>query len=449
MTQKATPPSPLVEELHPHEKHKRDWQKFFDIVLLVGYLACLPSGAFPAYVNLLSLVLLFCIAVSFFNDNIYLYAALFMFMRYTMLIGETPVFRLYTYIMVFKFLVDLPKLKFRVTYLPALFVFALHSIFAFGMNFNMRQGLNVIVDCLIIYVILMKVLADKTLLRKFMLLFILGGLSSGVYGWTCADVAVDINIRGGGNETVNRNFGSLSDANFAGMFYACCFYTALLLKKIPLLLRFALAAVFGLLILQTASLSALLTLAVLGVLVIILKYRKKSIIILLVAFTVIALLLAFLLSIPQFRQIPVVAGLLLRFAEKFSYIEMGRMDLLTTNRSAIWADYMEIFQRKGLLSQLFGGNVSTVMFIDESTFPIAAHQSILQALVNFGIVGLLAIYIPYLLAMGYRVVKHFANPAGEDEDVAILRILFPMAFLIFGMSVDFFLDWPYLFFYFF
>ncbi len=425
-------------------------RKIFDGFFIAGWLFTLPCGMFPNLVPVFSILMLLCVCVCIFDDNFYLFAAIFIYMRFTMVIGDSPAYRIYSYLAVIKFLTQITKLKIRPVYFPAIFVFAMHSIFAFGrIDGQMRLALNTLVDVVIIYLITLKVLSDKDLTRRFFIAFLMGGLSSGVYGWTNADVTVANKIRGAGAQEITRSFGTLSDANFAGFFYNACFYSSLMIKTIPKWLKGALMFIFLVLLLQTASLSAILVLGIVGCIVIILKFRAKSFFILLFAFVGISVALGFLLTIPQFRQIPAIQGYIIRINEKLTYLAMGRWDLLTTDRSALWAAALDIFNRKSLFGRLFGGSVITVMFIDYSMVSIAIHQSIIQGLMNFGIVGTSFIYFPLLGVILWRLYKHFNQRSGyEGEDIAIVRILFPVLFLIFGMTVDFFIDWGYLLFYF-
>lgn len=437
-------------QIESKDRRGRILSRLYDLAFLVGWGVCLLVGRFPQYTTILSGILLLCVFLSFFSDNFYLYAALFMYMRYKMLLGETPVFRVYSYLMVLKFLMELPRIKFRVAYLPAILVFSLHCIFATGRS-NLRLGLNVLVDMLIIYIVLLKVLQNDDLTRKFLLAFLLGAVSSGIYGWTAEDAYVDINVRGAGATEVNRNFGSLDDVNYASLFYNMSIFTALFLKNVPKWAKVVFVGLFSVLLLQTASLSGLITLVALGVCAVILKFRKKSIGILLIFGFAAVVILGILLSIPAFRQLPAIGGLLIRIAEKLSYISIGRWDMLTTDRANIWAAAMDLFATKSWFGKLFGGSVITVMLIDTSLFAYdwACHQSAIQSLLNFGILGTLVVYLTLLGAIVYRSATHFLKPVGyENEDIKILQILFGLSFVIFGMSVDFFLDWAYLFFYF-
>ncbi len=430
------------------EKNARA-RRFFDIVFLIGFLCCLLPGAFPQLTAPASALLFLCVAICFFDENFYMYAALFMYMRYKMLLGDTPVFRLYSYLVVLKLALRLFKTQFRIFHIPALFVIFLHSIFAVPQIESLRIGLNVIVDCTLIYCILLEVLRDDRLMRKFIYAFLLGGTASGVFGWTSPDVNVDINVMGAGAQTVNRNFGALGDSNFAGLFYSLCILCSIVVRGIPKILRIVFLALFAVMLLQTASLSALLILGVFSVFLVILKFRGRAVPILLVGFVVGAVGLVLLLSIPAFRQIDAIAGLIIRVEEKLSYIPRGRWDLLTTDRSAIWGEISTVFAKKGLWGKLVGGSVITVYALDTSITSMACHNSYLQSIMNFGILGTIMIYVPILSVFVWRLYQHFSKKSGYgNEDIKMLQLVFMLGFIVFGFSVDFFVDWPFMLFYF-
>ena len=454
-TNKSISGNSVISSFKAHDIKK----KFYDITFLISFLCCLVPGIIPALTGFASVLMILCIVINYKNDNFYLYAALFMYMRYIMLIGDTPVYRVYSYLVALKFMSELFKTKFRIAYLPAVFVIVLHSIFALppvaGEFFDdtivrgVRVGLNVIVDIVLVYLILLKVLEKADLFRKFLYVFLMGGVASGIYGWFNPDVSVDINISGAGVHTVNRNFGALNDSNFAGIFYSLCIIGTIALKGIPKLVKAGLTFIFLVLILQTASLSALLVLFMLFCFYIILKYRIKSVFILSGVFLIGIVVLALLLAIPQFRQLDMIAGLIIRIEEKLSYIPRGRWDLLTTDRTALWSEALKLFANKSIWGKLIGGSVITIVATDYSAFPAAIHNSYLQSLLNFGIIGTILIYLPLFAVFFYRLCRHFANDSGyANEDIKIMQMIFSFVFIVFGATVDFFVDWTLMIFYF-
>lgn len=431
------------------DKNKILKRKIFDLIFAFAFICCLIPGPLGSLTSVASMLLLACIAVSFFDENFYLYMALFIYLRYRLLLGDTPAYRLYSYLVVLRFMIDIPKVKFRVAYFPALFIFFMHSIFATGRFESFRIGLNVIVDCALVYIILLKLLSDNRLMRKFIFAFMLGGVSSGVFGWTNDEFTKAINVSGAGAQTVSRNFGALSDANFAGLFYSLCIICTMTVKGIPLWLRGIFLALFAVMLLETASLSALLILFSLSVLLIILKFRAKAFFILTFMFVALVVGVAVILAVPALRNIDAIAGLIIRVTEKLSYIPRGRWDLLTTDRWDIWQQALAVFSSKSWWGKLIGGSVVTVMVIDYSVMSIACHNSYLQSILNFGILGTVIIYVPLFAIFVYRLYKHFSKKDGyEGEDIKMLELIFSFAFLIFGMTVDFFIDWPFMLLYF-
>ena len=424
---------------------------YYDAAFLVSLLCCSLVGAFPQYAAALSCVMVLCFGTSVFSDHFFLYAALFLFMRNRMVIGDTTAYRFYSYLLVLKCIWELPRLKIRVAYLPVLFVLAAHCIFAAG-RYNLRMGLHVMVDVVLVYLILARVEQDDALTRKLLTAFLLGMVASGIYGFTAADAFKDIHVTGGGAETVNRNFGALGDANYAGFFYDAAVLTALLVKGIPRWLRVFFVG-FGLvLVVRTASLSALLSLAVSLGFLLLLKMRWRALPVLLCGVLAAALGVAAVMQVPVLNHLPGIHGLALRLEEKFIYIRMGRWDMLTTDRADLWAAAWDLFAGKGLAGKLFGGSVITYMIQETAILAgyMACHQSYLQALLNFGVLGLLGVYGPLLLVFCYRLFNHFLRPAGyEQEDIKLLQLVYVFLFLFFGLTIDFFIDWTFLFFCFF
>ena len=248
---------------------------------------------------------------------------------------------------------------------------------------------------------------------------------------------------------MNRNFGALGDANYAGFFYDMAFIIAVTIKGLPRLVKLGFAGFALVLLLGTASLSAMLVLAVMLCCLLVLKLRKKAIPILIALAVAGVLGLSMLLTIPFFRRIPQISGLILRIIEKMRYLQMGRWDMLTTDRADLWAAAMNLFANKSIAGKLFGGSVITVALNKTKILATnwACHQSYIQGLVNFGIVGTLAVYLPVVAIFIYRLCNHMLRPRHYDnEDIKIIQLMSVFAFLVFGTSIDFFVEWRYLFF---
>ena len=421
-----------------------------NIALAIGWLTCALCGAFPQYNLILSLILFGCVAVSWKDDNFYVFLALFMFFREWMIIAGTPVFRIYSYMLVIKFLVDLPSMRLRVVHFPIFIWLALYSVIAVG-AINLRSGFNIIVDMVLVYGVLIKILADDKLMRKFLFVMILGGVASGIYGWT-SNSAVEIRVgRYKTSESIQRYYGALYDANFAGFFYNLCFITSLDLKGLRKIPRIALMALFIFLMLQTGSLSSLITCGAIVILWTILKFRHKAVFFGSAIIFLIAIFIAAVWTIPALNQIEIFNNMILRINERIVYLQQGRWDLLTTDRYSLWVEAMEYFKSQDIWSQLIGGNVITSMITDESIFgyDFACHQTYIQSLLDFGIIGTVMIFGTFLAVFVHRLINYLLKwYKNDNRDIKRLQILYMFAFFIFGFSVDFFVEWRYLFFYF-
>lgn len=423
----------------PEERAKKGWNAIYSMLMLAAFGCCLLLGVIPQYESYLSLILLMCAVASFFGDYYYLYLALYMFVRHRTTISIYPSFEFYAYLLILKLMLDFGKIRLRTFYLPILMIFLLHTLFA-GTSVELGTALKLAVYLVAVYGTLSKVLADDELMRKFCIVFLLGTIVSGVYGYTAGDTVKDIRVAGGGAYEVSRNFGILYDANFASLFYNAAIFIALFLKGIPKLVKLLLTGFSFVLLLQTSSLSGMLTFVICCVFAVILKFRKKSIPILLGG----VILAAIVLSIPQVQQIKAVSDLLLRLAERLHYIKIGRWDLITTGRTELWEYSLQLFREKSLLGKLFGGSVITVNLVGTSikVFFTSCHQSIVQSVLDFGIIGTLVIYLSLGGAFLYRTLRHLCRGAVyENEDIKIIQLMMSCVYIVMSMTIDTFVDW--------
>lgn len=215
-------------------------------------------------------------------------------------------------------------------------------------------------------------------------------------------------------------------------------------------MRAAFGAYFFVVLFQTGSLSGLLTCLVALVLVVIMKYRSRSIpFLVLLFFCLIGFAIA-AWNVPAVRNIAAIGSIVTRVNEKMMYLALGRWDMLTTGRYDLWQTVVSHFNRQPMLGKLFGGNVITTLMTDESLFhkDLACHQMYLQSLLNFGIVGAITIFLSLASTFVYRIFRFFTvDKRAENSDIKMIQISFVAVFLVFGLSVDYFVDWRFLFFF--
>lgn len=426
----------------PEEQARKNWDLIYSALFLLAFGLCLLLGVFPRYNSYLALLILMCAVASFFGDYYYLYLALFMFVRHRTIISTIPAFELYAYLMLVKFLTEAGKIRIRVPYLPMLSVLLLHTILA-ASQVDLAEALRQLVFLIVMYGSLSKLLADDALMRKFLTAFLMGGIVSWFYGVSVGDAVHEMRVAGSGVYEVTQNFGILTHAAFAATFYNAAIFISLFLKGIPKPLRVVLVGGFFLLLLQTTNMAGLITCCCSFAIATVLKFRKKSVFIL--AGVVVAAAVA--LSIPQVRQIQTISNILLRIGDALHHLRIGRWDLLTTNRTELWEISLNLFKNKSLAGKLFGGSVITVNITGAkiTTFFNACHQSIIQGMLNFGIIGTALIYGSAISAFLYRCIRHlFQKPGYENEDIKIIQILLAGILMSMGMAGDFFSDWAYM-----
>ena len=440
--------SPMLGQKNNEPSILRRFLSFDHILLLIGFATCALCGPLPQYNLILSFILLTCVVLSIRSNTFYVYAALFMYFREFMLLGGSTVYRVYSYLVIFKVILDIKNVKLRVAALPPMIVFSLFCIFGIG-RLDMRAGIQSLMDLVVLYFILAKILADDDLMRLYLFVFLLGGVASGIFGWT-AEASVNIDVGVGVTTEITRVYGALYDANYAGFYYSVCLLTVMLLKGLKWWMRAAFGAYFFVVLFQTGSLSGLLTCLVALVLVVIMKYRSRSIpFLVLLFFCLIGFAIA-AWNVPAVRNIAAIGSIVTRVNEKMMYLALGRWDMLTTGRYDLWQTVVSHFNRQPMLGKLFGGNVITTLMTDESLFhkDLACHQMYLQSLLNFGIVGAITIFLSLASTFVYRIFRFFTvDKRAENSDIKMIQISFVAVVFVFGLSVGYFVDWRFLFFF--
>ena len=94
--------SPMLGQKNNEPSILRRFLSFDHILLLIGFATCALCGPLPQYNLILSFILLTCVVLSIRSNTFYVYAALFMYFREFMLLGGSTVYRVYSYLVIFK-----------------------------------------------------------------------------------------------------------------------------------------------------------------------------------------------------------------------------------------------------------------------------------------------------------------------------------------------------------
>ena len=420
---------------------------FHNILIFIGWITCALCGAFPDQNLILSGILLLCVVLSIRNDSFYAYGALFMYFREFMLLGDSTVYRVYSYLLLVKVLLDFKNLKLRMGAMVSLVVYLIFCFFGIG-NLSFRTGMQSALDVVVVYLILAKILADDDLMRLYIITFLLGGVASGIFGWT-TDASVNVDVGLGATTEITRVYGALYDANYAGYYYTLCIVAAMMVKGLKWWMRAAFGVFFLIVLLETGSLSGLLICLVALVVVTVIRYRTKAVPGLILLFVCLGIFGVIAWNVPFIRNIESVSNIITRISERMLYLGMGQWDRLTTGRYDLWQTATAYFNQQDAMGKMFGGNVITTVMTDDSIFhsDFACHQMYLQSLLCFGIAGTVVIFSSIAAILVYRIVGFFKKGySQENSDIKMIQISFMLMALLFGLSVDFFVDWRFLFF---
>ena len=413
-------------------------------------LTCVAIGLFPSLTTIISAVLALCVLVLIRNDDFYALAAVFLLFSDQFVLGQSsPVYRIFSYLILIKFIIELPKARFKTLYFPILAVLIVYSLFAMGGSVSMRWGLNLVADVMVSYFIILRIRNHHSLFERFLILYVLCAILAGLYGVTAGKmVEYDVGRASVRSESIFRYYGTVGDPNYVGFFYNIAIAFVLCGKSFrKWYVKAVLLVPLYYFMLIANSMTTFLCNIILIILYIIIRYRKKAPPILgAIAFLGVLLLIA-ILTVPALEHISVFNNIKIRVNEQFRYLRSGRMDMATSDRTVLWSYFWDYFQHQSTMGKLFGGNIITSYHtLDTFTYK-ACHMVYLQALLDFGILGAV-IFVGTILIKA--VHNFFRALTDNSERVGEYRILFLVTFvwIFFGLSIDMLIDWRFMFFYF-
>ena len=432
-----------------------NWKQYLtypNVILGLGWIICVAIGALPSMESLLSLALLGLAVLLIRRDEFYIFLMFFIFfLDQFNLSSGSPAYRIYSYLVLIKFIVEIPKAKFRVPYLPAFLVFFLFCIFGVGSVGGIRLGLHLFADIFIVYAILIRLKADPPMFRKMVFLFGAVAVAAGIYSMLAGNIiSYDVGREGVRSEEIVRYCATFGDANYAGFYYNIAIFGLLSLKAPKWYLRLPLVLALHYFLLLTNSMTAFLAYFLCLALFLLLRFPKKAVVIFPVAAVVAIIVVALVMAVPALQQIDFIQNVIIRVSEQFRYLQSGRLDMFTSGRTDIWDYFMDCFRNQDILGKLFGGNVVTSAITGpEFTKYLACHQAYIQGLLTFGVFGAIVVFATVIGKFIYKFVTYFTTHIkGENADIVRVVLIATMVWLFFGFSIDFFLDWRFMYFFF-
>lgn len=428
---------------------------FANFSLAFVLLCCAVIGSFKQYEVYFSLAIVVVVALNWKNDEFYLYMGIFMLFveQFYLREGTTTAYRIYSYLLLFRLLKDVYTLRIQPQYIPVMIIFAVFCFVCTG-KLSFRVSMMVLCDVIFVFVVASILHQKPDLMRKYTVVFVLATICTGLYSLQ-AESLISYETGIGAQVTITRYVGTVGDANFAGMYYNVALFMALCSDAFKKwYLRVPVVGVLLYFILLTASQTGLLCFLIGLCVYLVLRYRVPPGI-------VMAMILAFgtllgvvaLLNIPELRNHPALATLAIRIETSIKELNSGDVATLTTGRTTLWRVSWEYFKERPLLEKLIGGNAVTMLLTKPELLDLmggAVHQSVVQSLLNFGILGTLVIFGTFI---GMTFSK-FAQCMRLDDswlpiDMVRCSSMTAFVFLLYALTVDIFMDWRSLFLFFF
>lgn len=408
-----------------------------------------------------------------FFDEYYVLFAIFIFF-YDQLIYATgaPLFRIYSYLLLLKFFVSKTKISFNLALLPAIFVFLMYAAFAMtgadvsdaiamfikrgqepppAILLNLRQIIATMADLAFVFILAYIFYTYRHLLNKMIILYVAVCLVSGLYGFTAGNVfdySIGYNVTTGAEVSVTRHMASFNDPNYAGLFMNIALFGVLCLDtfkrwciKIPLLF------IIYYYIIASGSITAFICNALAWAVFIILKYKAKSLPILAVAAIIGGLMLFTIANVDTLRNLNVIKNVEMRIQDQFKEFNTADDAELTSGRTKNWRFYIDYFKKQDSFKKLFGGNIVMTSSLDPyfvRTNESGPHQAYISFLLCFGIVGASIV----MLCFTAKNVIHAYHFFKGNDQYSFALLMFNFIWAFYALTLDYFADWKFMFFYF-
>lgn len=441
------------------------------ITAILAVLSFLPF--FPGFYRYITIAISALMLLLFFGDEFYLMIGVFMFFYEQLIFSAgNPAYRIFSYLLLIKvFFFQPKKIKLNVIFLPTFLIILLYCAFALinadvsvyvqqflqrgqippsAFEINIRIVLTTIFDILFVYLIAHIVNGDTTLFEKICRIFIISAIISGLYGiFSGNTMGYFLGYSATGEIRVTRYRGTFPDPNYASFFYNMALFMLISLKNIFKNKYVRIILVFALyfLIIAAASITGFLCNLLALALYIIIKYKKKSPLILFVAAALISAIILSVIYIPPVRNLSIIKNIEIRIQNQYLEGDVSDIDALTSGRTRQWRLYWDYFKKQDSFKKAFGGNIVSTSNFDPyfaKNFKRMPHNAYLGFLLNFGVLGTIFIMGAWII----KNIMYFIRYKKEQNSALVAIILCNFIWFFYGAALDYFADWKFFFFYF-
>lgn len=435
-----------------HPVRWRGYGTLPNLSLAFVLMCCATIGLLGRFETIITLLMLAVILLNWNKDEFYLYATIFLFFwdQFYLLRPSTSLFRIYTYLLLIRFIRDIGKVRFRPQFMPVLAVFACFCCLSVT-RLHVRLAMTMLVDAALCYAVTVYLRQDSALMRRFTMMFVLTAICAGMYSLE-AQRLVEYETGIGAQTSIVRYVGTLGDANFAGMYYDLAIFFVLCSDAFKAwYIRWPTVGALAYFVILTASQTALVCLLGGVCLILVLRYRVSGIPLALLVLLGAAAGVVMMVNVPFFRDSEVFSSLASRLSQSLADLQRSDASDLTTNRTELWRIAWDYFMAQPWYNKLLGGSVVTMLVSEEFFLKSvgAIHQTYLQGLLNFGIIGAVVVFgtrmAQTISDMGICLTRRKTR---LSEDMLRCTVMSSYTFLVYALAVDMFMDWRALFLYF-
>lgn len=431
----------LVNDNNIIKKSKLNNEKILKILLILVYLLPIFTKTNIYYDFSISIFILIIIIFFFFNEKFFLILPILIFYSSNLIvIGEIKVFDVFLILFIVKAIFN-KRIIFNKRLLIPTTIFLIYCIGVIAYQ-DLKLTLTLTLTFIFVALYVSRVLKDKYSFSRFIKYFIFAAISTSVYGMLKLYFTNDsLVVVDGTLKTIARNIGTFNDPNYFGFFINIGILSLLALRNYySRVMFFTCLSILYISLISTISFTAILCNA-LGLMIFILfdtKNKMKNIFSLILGIFFIITLWNFA---PKY-DIPFINDIIYRIESKGIGSDSINIDEVTTNRSYIWEKHLDFFSNQPSSKILFGGNYLTDYGFD-SNFDTVSHQSFIDMLINFGLIGTLILLLSFMKRT-FEIVKEYF---GTNNELFLVLILIKYVWIFYAFGLSMFPAWTFILFF--
>lgn len=399
------------------------------VLLGIIYISPLLLVVNPAFTKISSLIIIGISIFLFQSEKFYFILPIFIFFNTDLLLpGDLSTYRVYSLLLFLKIIFS-NKLKIEKAVIIQISIILLYCALVIAYN-DFKLSLLVIFDLVLIIFYITAFIRNN--ISTFFTYYIFGAFTSCLYGYAMKGLNLETYVFIDNQWVeVTRFVGSFIDPNYLGFFLNIAILSIIVLDIVKnKTLKIGLLIFFYASLLSTLSITGYFCNVVMLSIYFILQ--KKVNIKYFAVLVVVGLFLYTNLNVFANADYPVISDMAKRITSKSGLDSSNDLSTFTTGRSSIWMEHLAYFTQQPLINILFGGNYVTDAGRDPN-FSHVSHQSYIDMLLNFGLIGTLVMLFFFLRLTLHYVITYMKT--NYNEFLLLVLVKFIWMFYAFGLSM--------------